>query len=466
MRLGINSDNIDINKLKNYLDFKVKKFSLLLFTRNKKRFNYLKEYNTSDKHQIVYINTHKNSINYLSLYSNMGLISLIQSILRNENTALLYDRFFKQSETGPGVNNYFRYITNITIQNFHILSKYKPDYMFFDSTPHNVVTWVFGLVADNLDITMILQHGSVLPWRTQVQVQSGFKSRKRVRKIDQDWFDQDLTNEYEKVEEYISQLQSTFEETKSYYKRLGIISRQDNYFNLINDLKRWWYKPNFVFNKYNCLRCYKNISKEINDEKNIITYFLHFQPERTSLPEGFGFTQQMIAIKALRISAPSDIEVVVKEHPATFKRKCDPKQRHPSFYKEINSLQGVRIVTLNTSSFELIDKSMIVSTLTGTIGVEALLRGTPIIYFGLPKINKHLFGMHKYKNEKKLSKFINSCMTSLNQKKIKSEIQKYLKREIKLTVPLKTDKNMNRREQSFETRYKILEGILLDKIQI
>ncbi|WP_407942857.1 capsular polysaccharide export protein, LipB/KpsS family [Marinobacter similis] len=56
--------------------------------------------------------------------------------------------------------------------------------------------------------------------------------------------------------------------------------------------------------------------------------------------------------------------------------------RHPDFYRILASMRGVALVDERMASFDLIDESEAVVTLTGTVGFEALCRGTPVIVMG------------------------------------------------------------------------------------
>ena len=57
-----------------------------------------------------------------------------------------------------------------------------------------------------------------------------------------------------------------------------------------------------------------NISK-IDLSKKYVYFPLHFEPERTTNPDGKEFQDQFIALTKLRQIIPEDIDIVVKEHP-------------------------------------------------------------------------------------------------------------------------------------------------------
>ena len=75
-------------------------------------------------------------------------------------------------------------------------------------------------------------------------------------------------------------------------------------------------------------------------------FFLHFQPERTTLPEGYGFAQQLAAIIALDGALPEGTKLYVKEHPTTFTHDCMWKERLPFWYRLIDKFTKVQLVSI------------------------------------------------------------------------------------------------------------------------
>src|SRR5690606_22251242 len=109
------------------------------------------------------------------------------------------------------------------------------------------------------------------------------------------------------------------------------------------------FKKRQLYNAFN-----KFIShKEING--NYVVLFLHYQPERTSMPEAGFFSQQWLIIKLLSISLPENWRLLVKEHPSTFTGRYDFRYRHPKFYSDISTLKNVELISIETDTFKLID---------------------------------------------------------------------------------------------------------------
>jgi hypothetical protein len=129
---------------------------------------------------------------------------------------------------------------------------------------------------------------------------------------------------------------------------------------------------------------------ESPDFENDYVYFpLQYQPERTSVPMGGLFGDQLLALDILTHSLPPGWLVYVKEHPRQFTGVVPQSirlARSKQFYKGLCNYdrRKVRLVSPSVSSDELIRNSRCVATLTGTTGWEAVRRGIPTIVFGVP----------------------------------------------------------------------------------
>lgn len=103
---------------------------------------------------------------------------------------------------------------------------------------------------------------------------------------------------------------------------------------------------------------------------------LHFQPEASTLIAGSYFTNQIEVVKNLARSVPIDWEVVVKEH---FWMRG---QRGLEAYRELQRIANVRMVSFDVPTYQLIEDAEVISTVTGTSGLEAALWGKPVVSFG------------------------------------------------------------------------------------
>jgi len=103
------------------------------------------------------------------------------------------------------------------------------------------------------------------------------------------------------------------------------------------------------------------------------------------------FTNQFLMINLLSKSIPSGWKLYVKEHPASFKklsglsfanRPLSIIAHRKTLYNNINNLDNASLVPLELDSYSLIDNAKAIATLTGTVGIEAVLRDKPVFAFG------------------------------------------------------------------------------------
>lgn len=337
----------------------------------------------------------------------IGTTEIIHEILNDHQTMMLSDRSSESFGNGKGVSNYVRYLTKVISNAITFLKRENPQYVYFRTTPHSALEWCIANVAEKLGICVLVTELSISPWRQSIF--KGFRKERESCLINVKVSQNNIETEQNLILQYFEKNQSAYDNAIPTYEKLRLKYNKGKYFNLKNELRKWWKKPDYILNKYKCYKQYFKLSSLPQKDDLYICFFLHYQPERTSLPEGFGFAQQLIAIQTLRSATPSEIKIIVKEHPATFTNKCDPRQRNITFYNDIVSLPGVELVNLEIDTFNFIDASIAVATLTtGSVGRQALLRGKPIIYFGRTVFNEGK-GVHKYKNHNDLANFINNC---------------------------------------------------------
>jgi hypothetical protein len=114
-----------------------------------------------------------------------------------------------------------------------------------------------------------------------------------------------------------------------------------------------------------------------------VYFALHYQPERTSCPDGDRFSDQFLAVSLVAAALPRGWRLYVKEHPSQFSYLGQGElSRWAEYYDELAALPGVRLVPTSVSSFELIDRSRAVASVAGAVGWEALVRGKPALCFG------------------------------------------------------------------------------------
>jgi len=147
----------------------------------------------------------------------------------------------------------------------------------------------------------------------------------------------------------------------------------------LNFLTRSWIQ---YFRSKNLLKNYKKNIKLFSYKRNYVYFPLHYEPERTTNPDGGFFHDQFIALCNLRKLVPDDIEILVKEHESQFLFIKGSRGRSPLIYNLINNLKNVKLINASESSLKLINRSLFVATITGTAALESAILGKISITFG------------------------------------------------------------------------------------
>jgi len=116
-----------------------------------------------------------------------------------------------------------------------------------------------------------------------------------------------------------------------------------------------------------------------------VLFALHYEPERSSIPEGYPFDSQLDAIVAVRNVLPDEVILYVKEH---FSQKTSALRgfvgRSPDFYDLLDNIPGVEVLGIETNTRALIKSAEFVMTFTGKVGIEAALEESRVMFLGQP----------------------------------------------------------------------------------
>ncbi len=262
------------------------------------------------------------------------------------------------------------------------LRDFCPDVLIFHNAPHEVFTYALLKLALRLKIPTFLVHYSVLPWRMGVSRYSSDASTQVIP------IKAELTDvERDSIRQYMKRLQGSHDGAMPAVDRKFISGRRgDLYFgaelraafrgsmlkNLVRIVLKW--------------ALYRDFTRFVKDEvkRPYVVFLMHYQPEESTIPRGGIYAQQLNAILKLRAVLPDAVSIVVKENRATFRTPLTLaiSVRSREYYRAIASLPSTGIVPMGRDTFNLVDNSLAVATISGSVGVEALCRGKPVIVFG------------------------------------------------------------------------------------
>lgn len=357
----------------------------------------------------------------LSSDEKIGLTDLISYVQNDKMTVELYDRTRSGYLFNYSTRNDVE-IIKMTISAFRYVLQYHPSFMLLYECSHNIRSWIVAKVCEYMSIPVRYCRNHVFTWRNVL-----LEGMNRHPKLLGD--DTVNTQPTEWENQMFFEIESRYakgsDAIKPEYYEVMKERKMKKLYSFWKDFRSDWKHPQKVIYKNICYRAYEKLCTNDIPEKFIV-FFLHLQPERTTLPEGYGFTQQYKAISLLNELIPEGWKIVVKEHPATFYRYCTPMGRWPGFYQALAALDKVVLVPLETDTYTLMGQSKAVSTISGTVNREGLMMGKPVIMFGLDfYFGEKPEGIYFYKDDSSLKAFINN-IDDIEPEKVKQSFHDYI----------------------------------------
>ncbi|MFT7035478.1 MAG: hypothetical protein ACJA2S_004002 [Cyclobacteriaceae bacterium] len=275
-------------------------------------------------------------------------------------------------------------VERLAVLALSILKQNEISRVIIFETPHAPFDYVFCRLAEFLEIEVNVIKQSPIPWRSLIT--KGIQGNDPIKLP----YEGDESHDRKLLKDYLLTKTTSYEsaiptyEKERYDKFKGKIWSWKVEFNKVLIKRGKNIAISFLESrsKYKSYRRYVELESVYDSTKKNVVFFLHYQPERTTLPEGGIFNQQFLAIQQMRQVLPNVITIYVKEHPSTYRNFFKYKTRTKKFYETIIALANVKLVSMETNTFELIDHSLFVATITGTVAIEAACRGRVVVYFG------------------------------------------------------------------------------------
>lgn len=346
-------------------------------------------------------------------YGPKNLDVIYQSILDDHQTFFLYDRneslFHNLGFPLSTQLKSERIIAKIhEAINFH--AAHWPSVICFLQTPHHMNSWIFARVAEMMGVEVRYLEQSILPWRFHLC--SGLKSRAKVVPV-RNFFP--ISQDQCLVPKFLESKTKGASIARPEYEAKRLRRQGNKYYSFYHDLVRWWKRPDLIAAKYSCVSSYrkKAVDGFLLESGSYVLFLLNWQPERTTLPDSFGFAQQLFAIRILKECLPENVSIVVKEHPSTFTNYCSWKVRDKTFYEEIIKA-GAFLARMENDTYRLMDRSFCVATVNGTGSSEAIMRGKAALAFGGGRhLPLDLEWLHMFKSIPNLRRFLRSVSESV-----------------------------------------------------
>jgi hypothetical protein len=317
-------------------------------------------------------------------------LQVMQILLNDQMTVVLLERYYGRE------NAYWSYFDSlITLRNIaynilEFIDQKSIEVLIIPNYPHYIHDWVFDNIAKVLGLKRIIitSKNNDLDWAPSVYFSDKHSSEIRVEKHPNAEIKDELTQHSINMIEagkIISKI-SKFKHSKSDDLNANSKTYKGIFKAILNDL--WWMKRQplwwiimSVYSKYTCYKKYQSLTGDINQEYDIV-FFLHKQPEMTTMPKGGFYAQQINAILDFASFMSPDIRVGVMEHWSSWKYPTNYRYRPPNYFNFLSNFKNIKTIPFSMNSMEVLSKTHIAATVNGTIGIEAISAGVPVLAFG------------------------------------------------------------------------------------
>ncbi|MDO8594514.1 MAG: hypothetical protein Q7R93_03295 [bacterium] len=292
-----------------------------------------------------------------------------------------------------------------------LLEKLRPDAIIFPDMPHFGYDYVLYELAHLLGIRTIFFDDTRFPGRVLLlhELKEGsLRLRARIlankgRQFDVSHLSEDIRSYYEpRVGRGFTQTPAYITDQKKKYSFVYRLLREPSIRKSVLNASFLWKGPRYIVSvlRKKTLRSwfasisfpfisdlkkeYRKLQTDFNPSGQFVYMPLQKQPERTTSPQGGVFADQILAIETLSAALPEGWVIYAKEHPMQWLHFGTrfSSTRYCGYYERIARIRNVKIISPNTSSYELINGSEAVAAVTGSAGWEAVLRSKPAILFG------------------------------------------------------------------------------------
>lgn len=340
---------------------------------------------------------------------------VIRRFAMYERTALkMMDRLHGSQNMSLNDRKHFYY--ELLIYSHNILNVVNADLVIYTEIPHNVAQYVFYAVAKEKGVEQVMfgylpfyQERFVMlrdiedhPLNNGVIMDDGTFGPEVADMIRQ--YLMKITGDREKaVPRHMKEHNKTSRLTyiaKSFLKRtlnpkklltrgagntaLQVIKTQEGLIRLqpLSLPKRFKIRFAGLQKKKKLKATYASLASDIDLDASFVYIPLHYQPERTTVPDGGIYADQWLLINLVSSALPSGWSIYVKEHPVQYHPRLDGELgRDTADYHRIRLIDKVKLVPITTDTLLLTDKSKAVISVNSSATFEAYFRRKPAIVF-------------------------------------------------------------------------------------
>ena len=279
-----------------------------------------------------------------------------------------------------------------------VLLRYKPDAIIFRTVPHasfdylvyelvrllNIKTIMFwnSFITDRLFVYNDFRIGDEILSKKIKENKNKLFSLEDLSDITRGYYRRQTEKGFDATPVYIKKDKKNFALLNILFLKIKVVAKSFFDLSIFEKTSVYFFK---LF-KPNIKDEYESVESEVCFEKSFVYLPLHFQPECTSSPLGEMFVDQILMAEIVSASLPDGWLLYVKEHPSQWPPRGFNffSARYRGYYKKIAALKNVRLIPIKTDTYDLINKSRAVATISGVAGLEALMRLKPAVIFGYP----------------------------------------------------------------------------------
>lgn len=138
----------------------------------------------------------------------------------------------------------------------------------------------------------------------------------------------------------------------------------------------WNYAKDLFARKLRNIRGVEDLYDAFDPNEDFAFFPLHYEPEIALLLQAPYYTDQVNLIRQIARSLPVHFKLVVKEHPQMV------EYRPRAYYEALKKIPNVKLVNPAISSYAITPNAKLITTITGTVGWEAVIFKKPVISFG------------------------------------------------------------------------------------
>lgn len=318
----------------------------------------------------IYDALYKNILTFLDMYARNGQLSQDLYSLKN-----LHDHL-----------NIF----NMLVNHFYTVFKTNEiDLFIIQRAPHLGIDYIKCLLAKEMNIKCLILEQSLFPNRFfyywDLEDYGEFNTASQIYEKEDIKIEEKVEKDLFYVKPVKMPLKERLRTPFFYHRSLRNAFTKENILSTI-----------YNYNMYRNYKKYKNyiVSSDVDFNAKYVYFAMHLQPEKTTSSWGGIYNDQILALERLSQLIPEDWYVYVKENPyqGSF-------MRGEWFYKRLSMIPKVKVVPNNTNTYKLTKGSQFVSTITGTVGWEAVSGGKNVVAFGWGTWYKTLPGCFMYSQD-------------------------------------------------------------------